>query len=257
MEHTAPPTVAKKESSAITWGPVAAVVVTVLVYILAQLFGSVIVSAYVRLRGWDHATYAAWAEGAGVQFVYIALVEGATLWLLWRFLKHRHATFKTLGLLRPKIRDIGYALAGFAMYLPLLILVTLAIKLWAPHLDINQDQQIGFNNVANNFQLLLVFLSLVVMPPFVEEILARGFLYSGLKSRLPKITAILLTSLIFAVAHLQLGSGTALVWSAALDTFILSVILIYLREVTGSLWASIGLHMIKNMIAFSVLFIFK
>jgi membrane protease YdiL (CAAX protease family) len=247
----------KKQSNLVTWGPVAAVVVTVLVYFGAQLFGSILISAYVRLRGWDHATYTAWSEGVVVQFVYIAMVEGATLWLLWRFLKHRHATFKTIGLLKPKLRDIGYALAGFAMYLPLLILVTLVIKLWAPQLDINQTQQIGFSNVSNTFQLCLVFLSLVVMPPFVEEVLVRGFLYSGLKSRLPKITAILLTSVIFAVAHLQIGSGTSLVWSAALDTFILSLILIYLREVTGSLWASIGLHMIKNMIAFSVLFLFK
>ena len=39
-----------------------------------------------------------------------------------------------------------------------------------------------------------------------------------------------------------------------LDTFILSLVLIYLREKTGGLWASITLHAFKNGVAFVALF---
>jgi len=51
------------------------------------------------------------------------------------------------------------------------------------------------------------------------------------------------------------GSGEPLLWIAALDTFILSFVLIYLKEKTGSLWPPIGLHMLKNSLAFISIFI--
>ena len=41
---------------------------------------------------------------------------------------------------------------------------------------------------------------------------------------------------------------------AAATAFVLSLVLIYLREKTGSLWASITLHAIKNGVAFVALF---
>ena len=101
---------------------------------------------------------------------------------------------------------------------------------------------------------MLVFISLVLLPPVVEEIVARGFLYTGLRSKLPKIVAALITSALFAAAHLQWGSGAPLLWVAALDTFTLSLVLVYLREKTGGLAASMGVHMLKNGLAFVVLF---
>jgi membrane protease YdiL (CAAX protease family) len=59
---------------------------------------------------------------------------------------------------------------------------------------------------------------------------------------------------LFGVAHLQFGSGAPLLWVAALDTFTLSIVLCYLREKTGSVWAGVFLHAIKNAIAFVALF---
>jgi membrane protease YdiL (CAAX protease family) len=60
---------------------------------------------------------------------------------------------------------------------------------------------------------------------------------------------------LFAVAHLQFGSGAPLLWIAAIDTFVLSLFLIYLKDKTDSLWAPILLHMLKNFIAFMALFV--
>jgi membrane protease YdiL (CAAX protease family) len=89
----------------------------------------------------------------------------------------------------------------------------------------------------------------------VEEILFRGFLYSGLKKSLPKIWAVLLTCTIFAAPHLLEGGSSGLLWVAGIDTFILSLVLIWLREKTGRLYASMGLHALKNFIAFASLFL--
>jgi hypothetical protein len=86
--------------------------------------------------------------------------------------------------------------------------------------------------------------------------MVRGFLYSSLKKALPVVWAVVLTSGIFAIAHLSGGGATGPLYIAALDTFVLSLVLIYLREKTGGLWASITLHAIKNGIAFMALFVF-
>jgi membrane protease YdiL (CAAX protease family) len=63
--------------------------------------------------------------------------------------------------------------------------------------------------------------------------------------------------LLFAAAHLQWGSGAPLLWVAAIDTFVLSMVLSTLREKTGSLWSAIGLHAIKNGVAFTLLFVLR
>jgi membrane protease YdiL (CAAX protease family) len=41
-------------------------------------------------------------------------------------------------------------------------------------------------------------------------------------------------------------------WAAAFDTFILSVVLVYLREKTGALYAGMLVHMLNNLLAFFV-----
>lgn len=249
-------TVPKKEpASPITWGPAAAIIVTITVYFLAQFFGAVVILATGKALGFTGRQLQDWLEQVGPQFFYIFVVQAATLGALWLFLHRRKAGFKTLGLIKPQWRDLGFALLGFAIYFPVLIATTVAVKAWFPSINLDQEQQIGFDN-AHGLALAVVFVSLVILPPIAEEILARGFLFLGLRKKLPLIWAAILTSAIFASAHLQFGSGAPLLWTAAIDTFILSLVLVFLRVKTGRLWAPIGLHMLKNGLAFMVLFIF-
>lgn len=252
MSH--PPT--EREANAITWGPIAAILVSITIYFVSQVFGSFIILGLSWAQGLNEAQITEWTKEVGVQFLYILVVEAFTLGMLALFLHRRKASFKTLGLIKPKWRDLGWSFIGFAVYFPTLILTGILVRAWFPQVNLDQEQQIGFQGASGALPLLMTFVSLVILPPIVEEIMARGFLYSGLKSRLPRIWAVIATSIIFAVAHLQFDSGAPLLWSAAIDTFILSVVLIWLREKTNSLWASIGLHMIKNGIAFAALFIF-
>jgi membrane protease YdiL (CAAX protease family) len=123
-----------------------------------------------------------------------------------------------------------------------------------PSFNVNEQQQIGFSNVHGGLPLLMTFVSLVILPPLAEEIMVRGFLYSTLKKAMPALAAVILTSALFASAHLPEGGDAGPLYIAALDTFVLSLVLIYLREKTGSLWASITLHAAKNGIAFVALF---
>ncbi len=245
-----------KPQQLFSWSAPKAILVTVAIYLLSQVIAGVALSVYPHLVGWSHTQTNQWLNSSiSAQFFFVLLVEAITLGLLYLFLRKHKVNFRLLELKWPRLSDVGYALAGFAVYLPLYVASLSIIQAVVPKLNVDQKQQLGFEH-ANGPGLVLVFISLVVLPPLVEEILVRGFLYGSLKAHWPKIHAMIVTSVLFAVAHLQIGSGASLLWVAAIDTFILSLVLIYLKDKTNSLAASIMLHMLKNGIAFLSLFIF-
>jgi membrane protease YdiL (CAAX protease family) len=238
------------------WGAPQAILVTVAIFFLSQVVAVALVSFYAGARHMTGQEATRWLDGSvAAQFALVAFVEAITIGLLYWFLRRYKTSFRDLGLVKPRLRDLGYALAGFGVYFPV-YLVAILLAQTLTHINVGQKQQLGFSS-ASGGELILVFVSLVLLPPLVEEILVRGFLYGSLKKHWSKIQAVLVTSLLFALAHLQFGSGAPLLWTAALDTFILSLVLIYLRDKTGSLSASIMLHMLKNGLAFAALFLIK
>lgn len=253
------PDVAKTETanaSKIPWNPVLAVVFVVAIYFASQIVGGLLLSIYPALRHWSNAQANTWVNNSVIaQFVYVVIAEGLMLLPLWLFLKHYKFGFGGLGLKRAKVEDILYALGGFAVYFVSYAILLVFAERLIPSLNVNQQQQVGFQTASGFGALVLTAISLVVLPPIAEEILMRGFLYTSLKKSLPKVVAALVTSIIFASAHLEFGSGAPLLWVAAIDTFVLSLVLVYLREKTGRLWASMGVHGLKNTIAFVSLFI--
>lgn len=247
-----------QKTSKVGYGPLSAILVTIGVYFFAQLVVGLAVSLLPLLTGWDTQQLREWLTGSAfAQFGTILLVEVITLWLIWRFLKGRQVLLSKIGLVWPRMRDVGYALAGYAVYFVLFIAISVLAREFVPGLDLEQEQEIGFNKQTTGAALWLIFASLVILPPVTEEIVVRGFLFTGLRNKLSFVTTAIITSVLFAAAHLQWGSGNALLWVAALDTFVLSLILVYLREKTGSLWSPILIHMFKNGLAFMLLFIFK
>ncbi len=253
-------TVADSDQShgTVSWGPFAAVAVTVGIYFSSQIIAGLAFYLTLIVLGWDEGQITEWLAGTTAgQFLLFFTVEALTIGMLWLYLRKRKASFRTIGLKKPRLKDAGYALIGFGMYFLLYMGVLMVARLLIPGLDLEQEQEIGFEAVGRGVELVPVFIALVVLPPIVEEIVMRGFLYSGLRKRLPVIFAALITSLLFALAHLQFGSDAPLLWVAGIDTFVLSMVLIYLREKTGSLAAPILLHGIKNLLAFSVIFIFQ
>jgi membrane protease YdiL (CAAX protease family) len=247
----------KQQDNKINWTPLESVAVTVCIYFLGQLIGGLLIYVILSSFGWNQARIEDWTSNNAIgQFLIILCVEAISIGVLIKFLGLRGANLKTIGLKgRPKIRQIGMVIATYGLYFLSYILLLNLSKALVPGLNLEQEQDIGFKSVTN-WQLPFVFISLVILPPLVEEILMRGFLYSGLKTKLPKVAAVIITSLLFASAHLQFGSSAPLLWVAAIDTFTLSLFLIYLREKTDSLWSPIMLHGLKNLIAFLALFVF-
>jgi membrane protease YdiL (CAAX protease family) len=238
------------------WGPWVAVVYAVVIYFAAQMFATSIVVLYPHARGWSKPIAEHWLNtSVTAQFFYVLLAEGLTFGAIWWYVRHAKGSLRVIGWRRPRWIDPVLALSGFAAYfVAYLVLLGIATHLF-PSINVNQKQELGFQDVTTDGSLILTFLSLVVLPPIVEETVFRGFVFSGLRTKLKPVVAALITSALFASAHLQFGSGQPLLWVAAIDTFTLSLVLCYLRFKTDSLWPGIMLHALKNGIAFTTLFL--
>jgi membrane protease YdiL (CAAX protease family) len=248
----------EKKQKKLTWSPLVAVVFVLVLYILTQVLAGILISVYPAFQHWTNDQTTEWlADSVVAQFGYMMLVEVATLGGLWWFLRRHKSNFRALGLTRrPKLLDPLLSAGGFGVYFVAYIILVTVMSWLVPSLNVNQAQDIGFSSATGFIALSLTFVSLVILPPVTEEILMRGFLFGSLRRKMPFLVAAILTSALFASGHLMGGAkGSPLLWIAFIDTFILSIVLCYLREKTGRLWAGIGLHMIKNGVAFVSLFL--
>lgn len=232
--------------------PLTVILRTILVFILSQALGYLMVGIGYGL--FEPGKHIPIGESITAQFFYILVAEGAAAVLAVMMVRSRGLKLSVIGLGRlPGLRDLYKGALGFGVFYGLLIIAGIFINLFSPDLN-NQQQNLGFNNISNGTENLLAFVSLVLLPPIGEETLVRGYLFSGLRGFWRFWPAVLVTSLLFGVAHLELGGGGPLVWAAALDTFLLSIVLCFLRERTGALYAGMLVHMINNLIAFGIHF---
>lgn len=194
-------------------------------------------------------------ETAPSQFFYVLLAEGLAVCLVVWILKKRHLSLNAIGWgRRLKFSDITKALSGFVVFYIFLIIATVILSFLFPGLNTNQTQDVGFNHLNSSLDQVLALVALIILPPLGEEILVRGYLYTGLRSKVRFLPAALITSLLFGLAHVTTGSDTSLLWDAGVATFILSMVLVYLRETTGALYAGMILHGLNNLVAFGVHF---
>jgi len=181
---------------------------------------------------------------AAVVYTLTLLVAIGLPWLVRR----RPTSLKDIGLTRlPGWMDIALSPAGLILYLFISAVLIAVFSTLLPSFDMSQAQEIGFQNLSEQSEYLLAFVTLIIIAPIAEEVLFRGYLFGKLKRHVPLWVAMIATSILFGAAHGQ--------WNVAVDTFALSIIMCGLREVTGSIWAGILLHMMKNSIAFYFLFL--
>lgn len=232
------------------YGPLAAILGTFAAFLGSQLIAGALLGLACRLLfGWSGTQTVDWI-GSGEalpQAVLIGLSAALAFGFLYWFLKQRGDSLRLIGLGKFRASAFWQAGLGFIIYIASYLLTIALAKTLIPSLNLEQQQDLGLDVSASQSVALLVF-NLVIIPPLLEEVLMRGFLFGGLRTKLAFLPATIITSLLFAAAHLPEGVG-GLLWIGAIDTFILSLVLCYLREKTGSLWPSIFVHAIKNSIA--------
>lgn len=148
---------------------------------------------------------------------------------------------------RPKWISLYYVIIGYGVYFLLSIVFLLIAQGVIPGFSVDQKQDVGFDQLGSQFEYIIAFIALVVLAPIVEEIIFRGFLFTQVRKNLNFWWTALIVSITFGLIHLQ--------WNVGVDVFALSLVLCYVREKTGTVWAGIGIHMLKNLLAYAILFL--
>lgn len=141
--------------------------------------------------------------------------------------------------------DIGLALAGFFGYLAFSAILTALFSVF-PWFNLTENQPLLYSTLISPLNKVFAAIALVVFGPILEEVIYRGLIYGKLRKKHSLITSILTVSILFGLLHGQ--------WNVGVDVFALSVIACLMRETTGTIYAGIILHVLKNTIAFYFLF---
>ena len=151
---------------------------------------------------------------------------------------------RSLGLtLSNSLRCSFQGLAGYVTILPALVLLFFLVSIVCDRIGYKPPPHPLVSVFLKEERLSLILYSIIlsaIIGPVVEEVFFRGFAYSAIKKRVGIRWAILISSAIFALVHMNLFSFLPVMW--------LGIAMAYLFEKTGSLIPSITLHVIHNSI---------
>jgi membrane protease YdiL (CAAX protease family) len=147
---------------------------------------------------------------------------------------------RRLGLRSFRPSGIGWAFAVFAAYIAIAGVYSALVQ--PDQEDVARD--LGFDE--STLGAIASGILIIGVAPPSEELFFRGFVFGGLRRRLPLLTAALASGAIFGIFHFTGEDSLAAIPQLA----ILGAMLAWLYEKTGSLWPPIILHALNNGIAF-------
>ena len=184
--------------------------------------------------------------GAIITIIFSLLIEGAFLIAPFYFANAAFRAVKRRG--RLILNALGFR--AFPVRRNAFLIIGLMVGIFAVNLLYSYVITTFHLNLQTNDQVLLerskqapltiyaTLFAAVFIAPFCEEVFFRGFVFPGLRRAMPVGWAIVLSSLLFAVAHADPGSFAVL--------FIIGLALAFLRWRTGSIWPGMILHMLNN-----------
>ncbi len=225
MEANLPP---KPAFPYANWGPVAAILGVFLALATGAVLGvpAVLIDHPVNGKDLSTAANAVVQLATAVGFVLVPMLIAARQGASFR------EALRRLGVRSFRPSAFKWMAAGVGAYLLFAFLYSTLIG--QPH---QKDIAKGFGAVP--IQVLLI----IVAAPVSEEVCFRGMLFGGLRERLPRIGAALISALIFGGLHALTGI------SAVPPLIAFGFVLALLYEKTGSIVPGILLHMLNNSVA--------
>ena len=219
MEQSQLPVREEAQERSIPWGALESWI-SVLLLILLN------VGLILFVKGGSGAQLAQSALIVFAELAYILPVVIIMVWkrIPWKYLGFGGFRWSTMGI------GCGMLVVGYGIIIVHNFLLTL--------LGIDPQGKEIFNIFNSIDSPVWLFLAAVIVAPVVEEVFFRGFLFQGFRKRYGWMPALLLSSFIFAAAHLDLAS--------LIPTFILGIILTYVYHRSNSLWPGIIIHFLIN-----------
>lgn len=139
----------------------------------------------------------------------------------------------------PNFGKLG-AIASFILIFPLVFAFNMVIEpltMWMETPDFMKEmlRQISANRISS-------LVMIVILAPLLEELFCRGIILRGLLKNMSPLKAILWSSAIFGVIHMN-------PWQA-IPAFLIGALMGWIYWKTRSLWATIFIHFINNGFAY-------
>jgi membrane protease YdiL (CAAX protease family) len=226
------------------WGVFATIgfsVVIFLVFIIAQTLTAFLFT-YIQIQDKPDAVLineliTLSSNGLGLAVSHIpGALAASLLVLLFAYTRENLSIKNYLKLNPPDLKQLLFWIAIMLFFAVAMEVVTRTIDRPLPEWMIESYRTAGI--------LPLFWFALVIAAPIFEELLFRGFLLEGLRhSQLGNLGAIIITSVLWAVIHLQYEAFEVI------SIFLVGLILGYARIKTNSLYTTIIMHAFMNLVA--------
>ena len=229
----------------VTWGVAPALLVGLAAFFVPQVVIGAVLGLVAAARDQKLSEFIN-IDSAGVILLLTIVLSSIGVSILVLYLKPENV-WRRLGFKKVKWEDVGLAVPAYLAYFVLAIVASQALTAFYPDIA-NQAQETGFAS-ASGLGLVWAFITLVILAPLYEETLFRGFVFRGIAKGTAFWPAAIASSALFGIAHQQIN--------VAIDTFIIGIVASWLVWHTKSLWPAILLHVIKNFIAYILLFVLE
>ncbi len=178
-------------------------------------------------EAWANSLLDTLSAAGGLALVYYYLRRNGVSWTAvgWRSFSVKKALL--------------YFLVIFSLFIAL-VTILLAIAALIPGFNASQAQTTEFTRNGQGGSW--AFLSLVIVPPILEETVFRGFIFPAFAQRWGTLWGAIASSALFGFAHLQGNIG--------LYTFVLGILLCYMYARLKSIFPGMALHVFNNYLAF-------
>jgi uncharacterized protein len=176
-------------------------------------------------------------------FIVVIFEVIAAIVLLRHYLKRAGASWRDLGLRRFNVlKAIAYVIIAFIVFGILVAVAYAVVKALLPAFNPTQPQTNEFTKANTPATQQISFLALVIIPPIIEEMVFRGFMFPAFAKRFGVVGGTIIASLLFGLAHWQ---GNVTVY-----TFMLGLLLCFMYYRLRSIVPGIALHMLNNYLAY-------
>lgn len=183
-----------------------------------------------------------------VAFLIQYLIQFVILFFpLWVFVVNKYGTtLKDFGFHKiawgKGLKAVLLAYATYMVISAVILALIASLNLKIPGYEAQESYLPLFGTAP--LEIIGGFFFIVIVAPFLEELLFRGFIYRLFTKIWPLWVASLFAALLFALAHVQLQSFFPLL--------LLGLILNWTCRKTGSVWTAVAFHSLNNAVAFSV-----
>jgi membrane protease YdiL (CAAX protease family) len=177
----------------------------------------------------------------------------AVVFIIYFTVNQYRESLEAIGLsVKNFVKNVFYGLVGYIAAVPILIavlgLVALVVNITK---YVPERQPVVELFLKEKSVPFLIYSGIFtgVVGPVIEELFFRGFMYNAFKKRIGIFWAMLITSALFASLHTNV--------IGFLPIMVLGFVLAYMYEKTGTLVASVTVHMLHNLGMVFLLFLMK